>query len=250
MTPSVSWAQGVKIQDAHISAELNEASLISVAGDIERQSGISFKGDESLLEEKVSVFFKDLPLEQGIKRILAGLNYSLLFDSRGNVSEVMIMSEESISTTSGPQLRGTQVRPVNASPARQRPVVRRPGATTSPFVSGESRTPFPTRSRTTTRRLSPQRPTRTAPSARRVPAAESNLPEPFRTIESPPPEGAAESLDGPLHPAFKVVERDEPAAERVKRPREIPKPATVQKEDKPAEKEVSNEEAPSSPQKD
>ena len=247
ITPAALWAERVSIQGGRMSADLKEASLISVARDIERQSGISFKGDESLLEERVSVAFEDLPLEHGIKRILATLNYSLLFDSRGEISEVTIMSEGSVPARSQPQLRRAPVRPGTPSPAQRRPVVRRPGAT-SPLVSGESRTPVPTRSRTTTPRTSPQRPSQTAPSTPQTPA-ESNLPEPFRSIDTAPPGGTVES-DGPLHPAFKVIESAEPPAVTVKSPSEVPKPANAQKDDKPAEEEASKDEPASSPQKD
>lgn len=244
IAPAALWAERVSIEGGRMTADLKEASLISVARDIERQSGISFKGDESLLEERVSVAFEDLPLEHGIKRILATLNYSLLFDSRGEISEVTIMSEGSAAAGSQPQLRRAPVRPGTTSPAQRRPVVRRPGAT-SPLVSGERRTPVPTRPRTTPR-SSPQIPT--TPSTPQTPA-ESNLPEPFRSIDTAPPGGTVES-DGPLHPAFKVSESAEPPAVTVKSPREVPKPANAEKDDKPAEEEASKDEPASSPQKD
>lgn len=122
-------AQRVSIQDGRMSVDLREASLAGVARDIESQSGISFRGDESLLEETVSVVFQDLPLEQGIKRILAPLNYSLLFDSRGEVSTVVIVSVASAPPDSQPQIRRPPPRPGTATPAQQRPATRRPGAT-------------------------------------------------------------------------------------------------------------------------
>jgi len=121
-------AQRVSIQDGRMSVDLREASLSGVARDIESQSGISFRGDESLLEGTVSVVFQDLALEQGIKRILAPFNYSLLFDSRGEVSEVVIMSEASAPPDPQPQIRRPPPRPGTATPAQQRPATRRPAA--------------------------------------------------------------------------------------------------------------------------
>jgi hypothetical protein len=245
ITPQALWAQRVTIQDGRISVDLKEASLVSVARDIERQSGISFKGDESLVEESVSLAFKDLPLEQGIKRILATVNYSLLYDSRGEISEVMIMSEGSAPAGSQPQIRKAPVRP--GAPAQQRPVVRRPG-TTTPFVPGQRRPPVPARSPTPTPRSIPQRPVQTPPSVPQAPE-ESNLPEPFRGFESAPPgEGGSE---GPLHPAFRSIEPPEaPAAEPVS-PKAIPRPPTpAAKSVRSAEEQASKEEPSSSPRQD
>jgi hypothetical protein len=240
IAPPPLWAQRVNVQRGLLSVDLREVSLISVAKDIERQSGISFKGDESLLEERISVAFEDLPMEQGIKRLFSTLNYSLLFDSRGEISEIIIMSEGSMPAPSQPQLRRAPVRP-----AQQRPVLRRPSAT-SPLVSGERRAPAPTRSRTTIPRSTPQRPVQAASSAPQAPA-DSNLPEPFRSIESPPSPGGAVESDGPLHPAFRVIESAEPPAVKVKSTREIPQPVSIEKSDTPKEEQSSKEEGESSP---
>lgn len=237
------WAAGnVTIQQGRMSVDLKEASLVSVAKDIEKQSGITFKGDDSLLEEKVSVSFKDLPLEQGIKRILATLNYSFLFDSQGEISQVMIVSEGSVPSAPQPQLRRPPVRPAASPPPDQRrPVLRRPGAT-SPLVPGARTTPTPTRSRpTTSPRSSPQRPAEVTP-LMQVPA-ESNVPEPFRTIESLPSAGGTSESEGPLHPAFRVTEPPEPAAATPKGAKEIPKAPTAQTGEKPAGEQAPREQS-------
>ena len=135
------YAENVTIRDGRMSADLKEASLVGIAKDIENQAGISFKGDESLLEETVSVSFKDLPLEDGIKRILANLNYSLMFDDLGKISTVIIMSEGSGPSASQPQVRSTPVRPASPTPSQRRPVVRRPRPSSSPLVTGQTRSP-------------------------------------------------------------------------------------------------------------
>ena len=246
IAPPLSWSQSVSIRDGLISVDLRDTPLVSVAGDIERLSGISFKGDDSLVEERVSVAFKDLPLEQGIKRILATLNYSFLFDSRGEISEVVIMSEGSAPAASEPQIRRAPVRRAPPAPARQRPVIRRPGATT-PFVGSQQATPAPVRPRTIPPRGSPQRPVPRAPAAPQAPA-DPNVPGPFRAIESEPPAGGGEDPDGPLHPAFRVMEREAPPTTRVIPPGQIPRPPAAEGEDKPGEEAASKEEAGSPPQ--
>jgi hypothetical protein len=240
--PPPLWAQRVSIQKGLLSVDLREAPLISVAREIETQSGISFKGDESLLEERISLAFEDLPMEKGIKRILSTLNYSFLFDSQGEISEVIIMSAGGEPAEPQPQLRRAPVRPGTPMPPQRRPVVRRPGAT-SPLVSGERRTSVPTRSRTSAPQRSPQRPLQTVPPSPQA-SAESGLPEPFRTIDDAPSPGDIVEADGPLHPAFRVPERAEPPATTVRSPRETPKPASVEKDDRP------KEEGDTSPQQD
>jgi hypothetical protein len=258
LAPLFAGAESVTIQNGRMSVDLKEASLLGVAKDIEKQSGIAFKGDESLLEEKVSVSFKDLPLEQGIKRILANMNYSLMFDNRGEVSEVMLMSEGSGSGAPQPQVRPAPARTGSPSPGERRPVVRRPRPS-SPLVTGGSRIPT-ARSRTSPVRTSTQRPAQATPASPQ-PAEESNLPEAFRTIENAPPPGGPMSSDGPLPPAFRVIENAEPPGGKVKSSQQTPEALKVQKNvpspggavrssgEKPGEEDSSKEDTSSKEQK-
>jgi hypothetical protein len=201
LMPLSAWPDSVTIKNGRMSADLKEAPLAGVTKDIEKQSGISFKGDESFLEEKISVSFKDLSVEEGIRRMLANMNYSLMFDNQGEVSEVMIMSEKTGAGALQPQVRPASAVP--PSPTERRPVVRRP-RTSSPLVPGGTRTPA-VRPQTTPPRTSPQRAAPAVPAASRA-AEEANLPEAFRGIENPPsPE------EGPLPPAFRAIENAEPA---------------------------------------
>jgi type II secretory pathway component GspD/PulD (secretin) len=67
-------------QGATFSANLEEVSLESVFDKILKETGIWFRVPESDLEEKISVRFKNLPVQEGLRRILRTMNYSLLFD--------------------------------------------------------------------------------------------------------------------------------------------------------------------------
>jgi hypothetical protein len=221
VAPLIAGAENVIIKDGRMSADLKEASLAGIARDIEKQSGISFKGDDSLLEEKVSVSFKDLPLEAGIKRILANVNYSLIFNSQGEVSEIKIMSEGSGSAGSQPQIRSAPARTGTPSPAGRRPVVRRPGSP-SPSVRSGSRAPVG-QTPSGTARTSPQRPARPVPQT----ADESNLPEALKTMENAPAPGV--SSEEPLPPAFRAIERAEPPAPEAKDTQETPDASKVRK---------------------
>lgn len=94
-TFSSSWSGtadiDLKFQGETLSANLTEAPLKDIAEKLEKEIGVSFKGDASLFNEKVSVRFKNLPLENGLKRILCRINYSLVFDGDGRVASVIVL---------------------------------------------------------------------------------------------------------------------------------------------------------------
>ena len=74
-----------------VSAELYAFPLIKILQQIEDQCKLSYTADESVLEEKISVQFKDLLLEAALKRIFKSLNYSLFYDATGNLSGFVIL---------------------------------------------------------------------------------------------------------------------------------------------------------------
>ena len=79
-----------------LSAKIREAPLREVIATIEKK-GIWFKlwfeGKESVLNEKVSIRFKGLPLKKGLERILSTLNHCLVFDHNGVVSGVILLGK-------------------------------------------------------------------------------------------------------------------------------------------------------------
>lgn len=81
------------IKNNIVSARLENIPLGKILQQIEEQSNVWFKGDESLLNEKVSVQFKDLSLEGGLKRILISFNYSLIFDTKRNLAGLIILGK-------------------------------------------------------------------------------------------------------------------------------------------------------------
>ena len=87
----VQAADLVAVKDGLLSVDLKDNSLLDVARDIEKQCGVWFRGDETLFQEKISLTFSDLTLEEGLKRILANLNYRLIFDAAKKVAGVMVM---------------------------------------------------------------------------------------------------------------------------------------------------------------
>jgi len=81
------------IQADTISANLEGVPLGEILEQIKMQANICYRGNEPLLEQKVSVRFKYLPVEDGVKRILAPFNYSLVFDDNGGLAGVILLGK-------------------------------------------------------------------------------------------------------------------------------------------------------------
>lgn len=205
----------VSVKDGLLSVDLKDNSLLEVARDIESQSGVWFRGDETLFQEKISVTFNDLPLEEGLKRILTNLNYSLMFDTKNKVAGVMVMGEG---------------KPAGAQPARpgaQPPMVATPpGTTTRPAPTVRTRPSTSTPPAATVRR-----PPRVVPQpaqggvASQAPGSapvQSALPDAFRAQESASTPGGPAASDGPLPPAFTIIENAPPPGGPVKSEGETP----------------------------
>jgi len=193
----------VNVKEGLLSVNFKDTSLLDVARDIEKQSGIRFRGDETLFHEKISVTFNDLPVEEGLKRILANLNYSLMLDAKNRVAGVMVMGEG--------KPAGTQPGRPGLQPPR---VATPPGTTPRPSPAVRSRSTTPTTAPATVRR-----PPRTVPhpggAASQPPgsgATQSPLPDAFKVQEAAPTPGGPAVSDGPLPPAFRVIENPPPPA--------------------------------------
>ena len=81
----------LKFQGPLFSAHIRGVPLRLVLERLEREKGIRFKGSGSLLDERVAVQFTALPLEDGMKRILASMNCSFVFGRDGKLQGVVII---------------------------------------------------------------------------------------------------------------------------------------------------------------
>ncbi|MCP4668972.1 MAG: hypothetical protein GY849_21760 [Deltaproteobacteria bacterium] len=81
----------LQITDATLSADLKDVLLKDIVKKIEEEKDIWFECDESLFERPVSVQFTELSLENGLKRVLASLNYSFVFHQDGSLIGVIIL---------------------------------------------------------------------------------------------------------------------------------------------------------------
>ncbi len=80
-----------------LSATIKGAPLRTVIAEIEEEEGVWFKlwlrGEDSVLDEKVSVRFKNLPVKDGLGRIFSQLNHCLVFDQDGKLSGVVLFGK-------------------------------------------------------------------------------------------------------------------------------------------------------------
>jgi hypothetical protein len=104
--PRLTHAQAKKVElnfnQQTLSARIREAPLREVIATIEKRGiwfKLWFKGKESVLNEKVSVRFKGLPLKKGMERILSTLNHCLVFDRNGVLSGVILLGKPERRTT-------------------------------------------------------------------------------------------------------------------------------------------------------
>jgi hypothetical protein len=196
--PNAFCAEAVSVKDGLLSVNITDTSLLEVARAIEKRSGVWFRGDETLFQEKISVTFNDLPLEEGLKRVLTNLSFSLMFDNEHKVTGVMVMGE---SKSAEPQPSRPGVPP-------QR-VVTPPGARTQPPPTARIRpsTALPPEAVRRPPRVIPQpAQARVAPQPPSSGSAQSATPEASRVQENSPSPGATAPSDGPLPPTFRATE--------------------------------------------
>lgn len=78
----------------NFSANLNNVTIAETFEQIKKSKGIWISGEESLLKEKVSAHFENLPFVDGLRRILQTMNSVLIFDKNGEVQGVMLVSKK------------------------------------------------------------------------------------------------------------------------------------------------------------
>ena len=92
-TSAGSESISLDFQGATFTASLDEAPLRNVFEKVQKETGIWFNTPESLLEEKVSVQFENLSVQEGLKRILHSMNHSFLFDQDNTLVGVFVFGK-------------------------------------------------------------------------------------------------------------------------------------------------------------
>ena len=80
-------------QGATFSANLVEEPLRNVFDTLRKQTKIRFSVPDTELDEKVSVQFENLTVQEGLRRILRTMNYSLLFDRKNELTAVYVFEK-------------------------------------------------------------------------------------------------------------------------------------------------------------
>jgi hypothetical protein len=109
----------LQLKGQTLSAQLNKTSLRAILEKLRKEKGIWFKCKETLLEEKISVRFKNLSLEEGLNRIFSFMDYSLIFDRNNQLEGILIIGKKSPGST---ELKGKAVRnkmPASSKTSRQ-----------------------------------------------------------------------------------------------------------------------------------
>jgi hypothetical protein len=93
----------IQFDQTRVSAKLNRAPVDIVFERFGRKYGLWFRGLENLFNPQVSVEFKDLSLEEAIKRVLRAANYSVVFDEADTLIGVIIIcpNKSGCSTSKG-----------------------------------------------------------------------------------------------------------------------------------------------------
>ncbi|MDY6987203.1 MAG: hypothetical protein SWQ30_04025 [Thermodesulfobacteriota bacterium] len=81
-------------EETTLSADLSGVSLESVLEHLSDKQDIWFRVHKSVADHKISVRFAGLSLEEGLRRIFAGLDYSLEFDGQGKPCGIVIVGEK------------------------------------------------------------------------------------------------------------------------------------------------------------
>lgn len=81
-----------------LSAHIEDAPLPAVIAEIKEEQNIWVKGMQRLPQREYSVEFENIPLTEGLERILSPINHCLVFDSDGALEGIVILSSPSAST--------------------------------------------------------------------------------------------------------------------------------------------------------
>jgi len=83
----------ILFNNSMLSASLTGVPLSEVLAEIQRQGNVRFYGTESLSKTKIWSDFTNLPLREGIARILANYNRTMVFDGNGKLTQVHIFAK-------------------------------------------------------------------------------------------------------------------------------------------------------------
>jgi len=108
-TPKIQSAREallVEIADGRVSVETRNAPLVEVLKEIEKETDLPIRLDGTI-DTKLSIRFRRLPLEAGLRRLLSGYNFVLSYDSHSSLSAVEVLSYGARGARETGHVRGT-----------------------------------------------------------------------------------------------------------------------------------------------
>lgn len=126
-----------------MSAELQAVPLRLILEKLQREKGIWFKGDESVLEKPVSIWFKDLPLQEGLRRILSGFDHVLLFEEDRGLVGLFLLGTKGSGGLEPPNVaiateKGSPSQPFEEATGRRNPFAEVTSSPENPFAGAIS----------------------------------------------------------------------------------------------------------------
>jgi hypothetical protein len=137
ITPSYgSEALEIRFKGAMITASIEDAPLGQILEMLVIEKGIWLKWKQSLYNEKISIQFKDMPLEKCLARLLSKMNYAFMYDHNKQLVGLTILGKKG---TGGSFTQGG----VTSNPFKQSTSASSPGNDRTELNLGFKGHPFP-----------------------------------------------------------------------------------------------------------
>ncbi len=81
-----------KNEKGGLDAQIENVKLSELTTFIKKSYGVEFKGQDTLFQAPITVSFKNLNVEQMLKKILARKNYVFTYNNQGKVTEVTLLA--------------------------------------------------------------------------------------------------------------------------------------------------------------
>jgi hypothetical protein len=83
----------INVENGLMAAELDSVALKTVLENIKTINGLEYQGEEDVLNEKITMSFDSLSIEEGLMRILSKFNCTMKYDSDGMPISVYIFGK-------------------------------------------------------------------------------------------------------------------------------------------------------------
>jgi hypothetical protein len=192
------------IEGETLSAKFRKVPLKIILEKLERDKGIWFRGESSLLEEEVTVQFTGLPFEGGLKRILASTNHSLMYDGNERLIGVIVIGKGKADHDVSKGRAGTSKRTIPAPGRNERTDVNRALSVMRNNLHRGDNVKIGTEERENFRAMS------VSPSSGDPVESTEQEPEDFGAIKNSPPPGGPIEGTGKERENFMVIKDSPP----------------------------------------